>query len=184
MKRRFKLLASIASLTAAVALLVVGVLAATPRTFSVDGTVSFEASNIAATVVVSERHGTDEWAVVKTLVYTVDGMVTVDGGAPEAQLTLTFEDLLTGTLSDTVLTYEYKIDVTNNFTAGGSDILFTFVDSYVSQDWISTTGSSAPVTPVEPTLTSTALFSYVANPNLAPQSGDFVIGAAVSLERA
>ena len=57
MKRKFKLISSIASLTAAVALLAVGVFAVGTRTVNVQGTVNFIATNVSATVKVYEAFG-------------------------------------------------------------------------------------------------------------------------------
>ncbi|MGI5842404.1 MAG: hypothetical protein ACOX6H_03865 [Christensenellales bacterium] len=187
MKRKFKLISSIASLTAAVALLAVGVFAAaTARTIDVTGTVGFTASNIAATVKIYETvDGVMGATPIKTLVYTTDGKIQVDGATATTDnyAQQTFTGLLDVSLTDSVLFYSYKIVIENDFEAGGSSIVVTLTDKASSvPTWVTpvvASGSTiaANAAPVE------YVYSYTVNPDLAPQNASFNIGVNVSMVR-
>jgi hypothetical protein len=108
MKRRFKLISSIASLTAAVALLVVGVYsAAIDRNVNVSGTVGFKAKFVDATVTATEARGLEANSEFnETVTFTSDNQEETGqtykeikdlGIAPEMQL------------DDTNLVYSYTL---------------------------------------------------------------------------
>ena len=110
MKKKFKLLTSIASLGLALALGVFGVLAATQYSVSVNSTVSFEANNVNVTIQVIES------APGTAISYEGQGTsTTVINDDADA-----FE-LGDNKLDDTNVKYGYKVIVTNN---GGTQVKF------------------------------------------------------------
>ena len=111
MKRRFKLITSIASLTAAVALTVAGVYAAAIRQVDITGSVSFTAQNVDATVVVEEGSALTEGAIVLAQVGT--DVVFVSNPAVQTPVN---GDVALGleALDDDTLVYQYQISITNN----------------------------------------------------------------------
>lgn len=108
MKRKFKLLTSVASLCLAVALMAFGVYAAATPKVTISGTVSFNATNVFATVTVYAGTGEESgWQVVQTLRYDATQ------GENEATVQIPAEKL---TLNDTTTTCGYKVVITNDFT--------------------------------------------------------------------
>ena len=119
MKRKFKLITSIASLTAAVALLAVGAFAAGTRNVDVSGSVSFTALNVDATVTVYEGSALTVAAlgdITAGAPVAVNGeQVFVSGAAAEQDglaVTLGLE-----ALDDDTLVYQYAIKVENDGAA-------------------------------------------------------------------
>lgn len=132
MKRKFKLITSIASLTAAVALLAVGAFAAGSRNIDVIGTVRFTAENVDATIEVFEGYAAKAGD-------TVDYGEGPNGEGPIGEVVFransggnqAWEEVKLGeygeiTLNDSRHVYSYKITVTNTFGEGGYPILAEF----------------------------------------------------------
>ena len=108
MKRKFKLLTSVASLCLAVALMAFGVYAAATPKVTISGTVSFNATNVFATVTVYAGTGAESgWDIVQTLTYDA----TQGEDAPTVQIPA---DKLK--LTDTITTCGYKVVIRNDFT--------------------------------------------------------------------
>ena len=181
MKRKFKLISSIASLTAAVALLVVGVAAAGTRNVGVDGTVGFTATKVNASVVVSEKRNNAEdftpLGEAQTFSATLEGNQTGEDVVLEA---ITLND-------ENILVYEYRIQVTNTFTAD-NDILVVF-------DWTNYEGEAVPTQAgmtivltgdVEQTIAPTEVATYIVtvtveNPTQIPTALDLDISSSVTM---
>ena len=105
MKRKFKLITSIASLGLSLALMVIGVYAAATPQISVEGTVSFAAENVFATISgVKGTGASTTWATaLEDVVYEV--------GTEDAQAMAVGEIVL----SDAITTGGYQITITSNF---------------------------------------------------------------------
>lgn len=111
MKRKFKLITSVASLCLAIALMGVGVFAATAPSITVTGSVSFTASNVLATVSGVKGTGADtNWTTALT-------SHSYEAGTTEADHTL---EVGTIALSDATATGGYKITITSDFDAASS----------------------------------------------------------------
>ena len=114
MKRKFKLLTSVASLCLAIALMVGGVFAATNPKLTVSGTVSFSAVNVFATVSAKETLPGGSESSLGEYVYeagtaskdTADNFqLNKDGG----------EDAGKVALDDVNVTYTYNVTITSDF---------------------------------------------------------------------
>ena len=117
MKRKFKLLTSVASLCLAVALMAFGVYAAATPKVTITGTVTFQAENVFATVTVYKYVGTSE--------------TVADWGSPVKTITFnntnnTDDSVNLGALAlnDTNLYAGYKIVVSNGFTNKTEDKVY------------------------------------------------------------
>lgn len=137
MKRKFKLITSIASLTAAVALLAVGAFAAGQRNVDVTGIVRFKAQNVNALIQVFDGYAAKAGGTVdygegeggKGPIGVVEYKV-VEGEQGSEE-----DDVLLGDdgeieLNDSRHKYSYKIKVTNTFKPGGYSILAVFSGFY------------------------------------------------------
>ena len=185
MKRNFKLITSIASLSAAVALLVFGVYAAATRTVDITGTVSFTAQNVAATVTVSED-----------LAPTAGGLTLADIGAKQFTVGSTanqdgLDVSLNPTLTDTDLVYRYQIVVTNDFTTADIHVSFT-VAAEATRDPALAREVTLDGTPVDPATalgdvtiaagaSATVVLTYTLDAASAPQTLTMAIGTSVKL---
>lgn len=181
MKRRFKLIASIASLTAAVALMAFGVFAAGTRSINVTGTVGFVATNVDATVVVSEDSAANAGAI------SVAGISTqtfVSNGGNQVGTEVT----LTPNLGDDAgnYVYRYTIEVTND---GQSTI---YADWAVVADDAGTTAgitrtadADATNAAIAPGATLTYTVTYEVD--VAAMTGNSItlagVGASITLDR-
>ena len=128
MKRKFKLLTSVASLCLAVALMAFGVYAATAPKVTISGTVSFNATNVFATVTVYAGTGDEAgWDVVETLTYDA----TQGEDAPTVQIPA--EKLQ---LNDTTTTCGYKVVIRNDFTGDALlNIAITDAEPSPAEGW-------------------------------------------------
>jgi hypothetical protein len=193
MKRKFKLITAIASLTAAIALLMFGVYAATARTVNISGTVSFSATNVNAVVEVYQTTGDEYGDPILTLDYAINGdfVATTEfeggvGGYDEYTAT----GLLNISLSDSVLVYKYKIKITNRMET--SPITIAYANSYKDPDkvdWVTEggthTATTVPVGTVPEGNNVVELeFIYTVIPNKAPARGTFPVGGTLTLTRA
>ena len=115
MKRKFKLLTSVASLCLAIALMVGGVFAATNPKLTVSGTVSFSAVNVFATVSAKETlPGGSETSLGDDFVYAAgteskapadEFQLNKDGGEKAGKVEL----------DDVNVEYTYNVTITSNF---------------------------------------------------------------------
>ena len=113
MKRKFKLITSVASLCLALTMMIFGVRAATNPQITVTGTVSFSATNVLATISGVKGTGVDTtWTTdLQDIVYTV--------GTADAQSM----DVGTISLTDAVTSGGYKITVTSDFASGSNSLI-------------------------------------------------------------
>jgi hypothetical protein len=138
MKRKFKLISSIASLTTAIALLAFGVFAAATRQVDVSGTITFASSNIAATINVYEAYGENEdsnlnyGTSLQTFTYTVNGNVG-------SQLLKSYTGLGSEGLSEDQMLYSYMVEITNDFSSDWAIIIKYTVNEVEEgdDDWVS-----------------------------------------------
>lgn len=119
MKRKFKLITSVASLCLAVALMAFGVYAASKPTVTINGTVSFSAEKVMADVTVTKGSAADEAA----LAYAADGIKLGAVAGNVASLTAAdnadkvFNDVSVA-LNDTTTVAGIKVVIKNTFAAG------------------------------------------------------------------
>lgn len=113
MKRKFKLITSVASLCLAVALMAFGVYAATAPSVTVNGSVSFAASNVLASYKVEEHAAATEIAEAS---YTVnkEGSFTTTTSDVDGAVTATLSELK---LNDVNLTASYRFTIKSDFAA-------------------------------------------------------------------
>lgn len=122
MKRKFKLITSVASLCLAVALMAFGVYAATAPSVTVNGSVSFAASNVLASWKV-EQHAAA--AAIAEGNYKAKADVTCEGKFEtttkdtdaEAKPSVTLDELK---LDDVNLTASYRMTITSDFDASSN----------------------------------------------------------------
>ncbi|MGI5842190.1 MAG: hypothetical protein ACOX6H_02725 [Christensenellales bacterium] len=114
MKRKFKLITAVASLSLAIIFLGMGIYAAaTDRQIGVTGTITITAERVAATVIVQQRYGT-------TGNYNAIGapiQYQLTGEANQARGTKQLGDNGAIALSETVVVYSFQIVITNDFAA-------------------------------------------------------------------
>lgn len=119
MKRKFKLITSVASLCLAVALMAFGVYAASKPTVTINGTVSFSAEKVMADVTVTKGSAADEAA----LTYAADGIKLGAVAGNVANLTAAdnankeFNDVNVE-LNDTTTVAGIKVVIKNTFATG------------------------------------------------------------------
>ena len=182
MKRKFKLITSIASLGLSLALMVVGVFAAATPQITVDGTVSFAAENVFATITGVKGTGENTtWAnALENIVYEV--------GTEDAQ-TMTVGEI---NLSDAVTTGGYKITVTSDFDATSNArvrITSTLPETVSGQGYTVTyTGDANWTTATTTGLTggqsAVLTVTVVVNPAIANATFTQDIGTLITLARA
>lgn len=185
MKRKYKLITSIVSLTAAVALLVFGVYAAATRTVDITGTVSFTAQNVAATVTVSEglapTAGQLSLTDVGAKAFTVGSTANQDG----------LDVSLNPSLTDQDLVYRYQIVVANDFTTAELHASFTVLTETTRDAALARVVTLDGVT-VDPATelddvtiaageSVTLILTYSLDAASAPQTLTMSIGTAVKL---
>lgn len=115
MKRKFKLITSVASLCLAVALMAFGVYAATAPSVTVNGTVSFSATNVYATVAVAKKDGQPEAGFDAAAWTPVDTETKFDGSTTDANKDASYDVALT--LTDANVKAGYKVTVTSDHGA-------------------------------------------------------------------
>ena len=186
MKRKFKLVTAIASLTAAIALLMFGVYAAGVRTVDVTGTVSFAATNVQATVTVySNKAATVATTDNEEGTYSFTDTTTNTVGGD-----ITGVDV---TLGDDDYTWSYLVVITNTFGTGGASVAVSVVPPTAPAEWVTYTEKSgtdlgalgafnaAATIPAQGT--HYWLFTYVINPAIAPAAANFAIDSEYVLAR-
>lgn len=148
MRRKVKLITTIASLTAAIALLMFGVYAAANRTVNVSGTVSFEATRLNVSVSVYEANAT-------TIVDDVASQVGTTTNLQDVTETTTFNlgSVAELSLSDVTgaenQTYSYLVKFVSFYTSTTSKVTITYTAPTGQPDWITHTSISA-VSPTAP----------------------------------
>ena len=165
MKKKFKLLTSIASLGLALALGVFGVLAATKYNVQINSTVSFEANNVNVTVQVIES------APAATINYAGEGesqTVTNSDATPFA--------LGDNALDDTNTKYGYKVIVTNN---GGTQVKFTPTLEAPTNDGLTGVTVTVAATYAETTLAATnGTVTYTVEVSIDPNTAMNIAAAS------
>lgn len=111
MKRKFKLITSVASLCLAIALMAFGVYAASAPKLTVSGTVSFNAENVYATVTIQKGKGTTLDGITLTDVDVTKGVWGAGTSNENAQATANVDE----TLDDRNVAYKYVVTIKNDF---------------------------------------------------------------------
>ena len=182
MKRKFKLITSVASLCLALVLMVFGVHAAVSPQITVSGTVSFKAENVFATITGVKGTGADTgWATtLQQIVYDVE--------TEDAQSIAVGEISLT----DAVTTGGYKITVTSDFAAASNTkvkITSTLPTTVTGTGYtITFTGdanwTTATTTGLSGGQSATVTVTVDVNPALADATFTDDIGMTITLDRA
>lgn len=182
MKRKFKLITSIASLCLALVLMVFGVYAAATPQITISGTVSFAAEHVFATITGVKGTGASTgWATtLQEIEYTVN--------TEEAQ-TMAVGEIA---LSDAVTTGGYKITVTSDFDAASNSkvkITSTLPDTITGSGYtITFTGDANWTTATTTGLTggqsAVLTVTVEVNPALADATFTEDIGTTITLARA
>ena len=178
MKRKFKLLTSVASLCLAVALMAFGVYAAAAPKVTISGTVSFNATNVFATVTVYAGTGAESgWQIVQTLTYDA----TQGEDAPTVQIPA---DKLT--LNDTTTTCGYKVVIRNDFTGDALlNIAITDAEPAEADGWsFAQVGEDGKT---EAGLAAGASHTwgrtFTVNPAAAAATGTYAVNCVVNINR-
>lgn len=187
MKRKFKLVSSIASLSLAVLMLAAGVFAAAQtRQVELAGSVAFTAQNVRATIEVTEGSALTEGAIALGNAQTHNFYVAGDAQYVDSATSQAGEDFaLTPALNDDAYVYQYQIVITNNFT--DKDIYATL--SLVGTTGLPTgltvatevDGLSATRVAIGAGLSKTVVVTYTVNVDEATTIAATNIGALVSL---
>jgi len=183
MKRKFKLLTSVASLCLAVALMAFGVYAAAKPTVLITGSVTFQAENVFADVEVYKYVGASKieaagegWIKVGD---TISFDNTDNNGKPAAIGELS--------LDDTKLVAQYKIVVKNTFTAKDTDKVYVKVAQATANGSLPT-GVNFEESTNEGQATTTD-YVYVATYTVTPEEAGAtfdaidLVGAQVTISR-
>ena len=194
MRRKFKLLTTIASLTAAIALLMFGVFAAANRTVNVTGTVTFEATRLNVSV----------------SVYEANAMTVTDDAGSQVDTTINLQDVTEATtfnlgsiadlaLSDAVgaenQTYSYLIKFENLYTSTTSKVTIAYTAPTGQPDWISLKSVSvAQATAPEAAIADAAadidlisggtvyyLLTFAVDSAKAPLTGSYAVSSSFAL---
>lgn len=112
MKRKFKLITSVASLCLAIALMAFGVYAASAPKLTVSGTVSFNAENVYATVTIQKGKGTTLEGITLNYVAVTNGVWKRGTSNENAQAAANVDE----TLDDQNVAYKYVVSIKNDFT--------------------------------------------------------------------
>lgn len=183
MKRKFKLLTSVASLCLAVALMAFGVYAAARPTVSITGTVTFQAKNVFADVEVYKYVGASKIEADGDGWTKVEDTISFDN-TDNAGKTVNIGEL---GLDDTNLVAQYKIVVKNTFTAKDTDIVYVKVAQATANGSLPT-GVNFEESPNEGQAT-TAEYVYVATYTVTPEEAGATFdainltGAQVTISR-
>ena len=207
-RRKLKLLASLTSLVLVIAILAVGVWAATNATVSINGTVNYTASgNIKATIILTENGETS--TVTPTVSGGADGSKPVAtagslvfNGAEEANLTGSFTLGEDGTINltstegqATDVEYYYTLTIKNDYTEADSaskkslQVVFTLppvsdnvevtTDDVGDNTW--TDNTSTRTITLAPEETATITIKFTTNPNVSVTSCDIGSSFALSI---
>lgn len=123
-KRKIKLLASLTSLVLVVAVMAVGVWAASTATVNITGSVTYSAQGNVKATIAGSHEVTGATNVLDPITsVTFDGTETTDdntGTLAVGDITLTVAE---GTSAETVITYTLTIEITNDWTSstGGTN---------------------------------------------------------------
>jgi hypothetical protein len=167
MKRKSKIITSVALLSLSIFGLMMGVYAAVSRQLSISGTISFTASTLRASYVVSK---TDAFAG-ETVDYTTEVASGAFNDTNNTDQVAALGDIV---LSDAANKFGYKVVITNNESVRTIDVNYTLPT--VTEGWLTlyVNGDPATGTPAAITLASgqvaTVEFLLVANPLTAPTS--------------
>ena len=177
MKRKFKLLTSVASLCLAVALMAFGVYAAATPKVTISGSVSFNATNVFATVTVYAGTGDEAgWEIVETLTYNAT--------QGEEAKTVDLAERLK--LNDTTTTCGYKVVITSNFTGDALlNIAITDAEPAEAEGWsFAQVGEDGKT---EAGLTAGASHTwgrtFTVNPAAAAATGTYPVNCVVNISR-
>ena len=162
MKKKFKLLTSIASLGLALALMTFGVLAATAHTVDITSSIKFEANNVNVNISVVES------APAATISYAAEPKTT-DVTTANGSIALSTK----AAMDDTKVKYGYQVTVTNN---GGTKVAFAVV---TTPDNDSLTGVTVTVAPA---YTNTTLEAHGTPGNSLVYTVEITIDPNVTLD--
>lgn len=182
MKRKFKLITSVASLCLALTLMIFGVHAATAPQITVSGSVSFSASNVLATITGVKGTGASTgWTTTLTEIeYTV--------GTEDAQ-TMAVGDI---SLTDAIPTGGYQITVTSDFNASSASKLMitsTLPSTITGTGYTvtfegDTNWTTATTTGLTGGQSATVTVTVTVDPALANATFTQDIGMTIALDRA
>ena len=167
MKRKSKIITSVALLSLSIFGLMMGVYAAVSRQLSISGTISFTASTLRASYVVSK---TDAFAG-EPVDYTTEVASGAFNDTNNTDQVAALGDIV---LSDAANKFGYKVVITNNESVRTIDVNYTLPT--VTEGWLTlyVNGDPATGTPAAITLASgqiaTVEFLLVADPLTAPTS--------------
>lgn len=186
MKRKFKLLTSVASLCLAVALMAFGVYAAAAPKVTISGTVQFTATNVFADVEVYKYVGPSAIAAGDASWTKVGDTISFTNlSNPEN----TAVALAVNNLNDTNLVFQYKIVVTNTFTDKATNNVYLKVTPATANASLPAgvvyEGGTAEATLNDTTSSHTYVGTYTVNP--AQAGATFTIdlaGTQVQVSRA
>lgn len=112
MKRKFKLITAVASLSLAIIFLGMGIYAAaTDRQVGINGTITITAVRVAATVTVKQKYGNDSFAPIGSAI-----QFKLDSEENQARGTKKLGDNGAIALSETQTVYAFKVSIKNDFT--------------------------------------------------------------------
>lgn len=114
MKRKFKLITSVASLCIAIALMAFGVYAATAPSVTVNGSVSFDASNVLASYKAEQALAA---ATLGEYTEKASGSFTTTTSDSDGAVTVTLDQL---SLTDVNVTASYRFTITSDFDASSA----------------------------------------------------------------
>ncbi len=165
MKKKFKLFATIGSLALAVCMMTIGVLAAAQATLTVNSQVTFQATNVNASYVITTVEPTTAWTEPTAETEGLEALTTT------SEENVTF----TGTLSETNKVAGYYVTIKNNYTNQTINVAFTDVATKSGNGWAVT--SDCPKT-------IAAGDSIVAYVYVTVTPADIVDGTAITLDTA
>lgn len=113
MKRKFKLITAVASLSLAIIFLGMGIYAAaTDRQVGINGTITIKAERVAATVTVKQKYGNDAFAPIGSAI-----QFKIDSEANQARGTKQLGDAEGKiALSEAQTVYAFQVSIKNDFT--------------------------------------------------------------------
>ena len=172
MKRKIKLIISIASLTLSMALVMFGVYAAaTARQTEITGTITFTTTNVRATVAVYEYTGTtapdplgvNNLAGEKQFLYGTEG---------QEGATITLGTKVGGTggnipMSESVTTYNFVVKITNDFTSGNITVSLPTISGVSGVITVTPTVDSTTIAAGE---TNTYSYKFTLDPSAPTES--------------
>lgn len=199
MKRKFKLITSVASLCIAIALMAFGVYAASAPKLTVSGTVSFGANNVYATVALQKGTGASLEGISLSDVAVTNNKW--EAGTSESDPQATAD--VTATLNDTETAYKYVVTITSDFDASSSAKVKGTVASVpsITTEGLATGAATLTVTysvngedkgtlsagdvfEIDGAKTAVITVTYVIDPAIAPASVAADMGLVIDFVRA